>query len=90
MSQGVRYQLWIAAAASVIFFTNLGATGLWDMDEALYTTCAREMLDRGNVIVPWFNGAMFPEKPPLMFWTMMGGFELLAASTNWAPGSSRP
>jgi 4-amino-4-deoxy-L-arabinose transferase-like glycosyltransferase len=76
MSQVVRYQLWIAVAASVIFFTNLGAAALFDMDEALYTTCAREMLERGNLIVPWFNGAMFPEKPPLMFWTMMGGFEL--------------
>jgi 4-amino-4-deoxy-L-arabinose transferase-like glycosyltransferase len=79
MSQGVRYQLWIVAAASVIFFTNLGSTGLWDMDEALYSTCAREMLDGrtgGNLIVPWFNGDMFPEKPVLMFWTMMGGYKL--------------
>ena len=76
MSRLVRYQLWIAAAAGVIFFTNLGGAALFDMDEALYATCAREMLERGNLIVPWFNGAMFPEKPPLMFWTMMGGFEL--------------
>ncbi len=76
MSRLVRYQLWVAVAASVIFFTNLGGAALFDMDEALYGTCAREMLDRGNLIVPWFNGAMFPEKPPLMFWTMMGGFEL--------------
>jgi 4-amino-4-deoxy-L-arabinose transferase-like glycosyltransferase len=72
----VRYQLWIAATAGAIFFTNLGAAALFDMDEALYATCAREMRDRGNAIVPWFNGAMFPEKPPLMFWTMMGGYEL--------------
>ena len=50
------------------------------MDEALYTTCAREMLERGNWIVPWFNGEMFPEKPPLMFWTMMGGFELFGVN----------
>lgn len=76
MSQQVRYQLWIAAAACVIFFTHLGAAGLWDMDEALYTSCAREMVERGDWVVPWFNGEMFPEKPPLMFWTMMAGFEL--------------
>ncbi|MCD4726945.1 MAG: glycosyltransferase family 39 protein, partial [Pirellulales bacterium] len=76
MSQQIRYQLWIAAAASVIFFINLGDAGLWDMDEALYTSCAREMFDRGDWVVPWFNGQMFPEKPPLMFWTMIAGFEL--------------
>ena len=80
MSRLVRYQFWIAAAASVIFFTNLGGAALFDMDEALYSTCAREMLDRGNLIVPWFNGEMFPEKPPLMFWTMMGGFELFGVN----------
>jgi 4-amino-4-deoxy-L-arabinose transferase-like glycosyltransferase len=80
MSQLVKYQLWVALAAGVIFFTNLGATALFDMDEALYATCAREMLDRGNAIVPWFNGSMFPEKPPLMFWTMMGGFKLFGIS----------
>ncbi len=44
MRQEVRYQLWIAAAAGVIFFTNLGGPALFDMDEALYSTCAREML----------------------------------------------
>lgn len=80
MSQQLRYQLIIAAAASVIFFINLGATGLWDMDEALYTTCAREMFDRGDWVVPWFNGQMFPEKPPLMFWTMIAGFELFGVN----------
>lgn len=80
MSQLVRYQLWVVAAACVIFFTNLGATALFDMDEALYATCAREMLGRDNWIVPWFNGELFPEKPPLMFWTMMAGFELFGVT----------
>ena len=45
------------------------------MDEALYASCAREMFQRGDWVVPWFNGHMFPEKPVLMFWTMMAGFE---------------
>ena len=76
MPQQVRYQLWIVAAAGLIFFTNLGGAALWDMDEALYTSCAREMFQRGDWVVPMFNGHMFPEKPPLMFWTMIGGFEL--------------
>jgi 4-amino-4-deoxy-L-arabinose transferase-like glycosyltransferase len=80
MSQTVRYQFWIVVAASVIFFTHLGSTALFDMDEALYTTCAREMLGRDNLVVPWFNGTMFPEKPPLMFWQMIGGFELFGVN----------
>ena len=74
------YQLAIVAAACTIFLPNLGRTGLWDMDEALYASVAREMFQRGDWVVPWFNGQLFPEKPPLMFWTMMGGFELFGVN----------
>jgi len=80
MGEQVRYQFWIVAAAVVIYFTHLGGTALWDMDEALYASCAREMFQRGDWVVPWFNGHMFPEKPVLMFWTMMGGFELFGVN----------
>ena len=80
MSDQLRYQLWIVAAAAVIFLVDLGGAGLWDMDEALYTTCAREMIARNDLVVPWFNGQMFPEKPPLMFWGMMAGFQLFGVN----------
>ncbi|MCE5266875.1 MAG: glycosyltransferase family 39 protein [Planctomycetaceae bacterium] len=73
-------QLIIVATACIIFLPSLGATRLWDMDEALYSTVAREMFQRGNWIVPWFNGELFPEKPPLMFWTMMAGFPLFGVT----------
>ena len=76
MRQQFFHQLWIVAAASVVFFTNLGGPGLWDEDEPIYASCAREMLQRGDWVVPVYNGQMFPDKPPLMFWTMIGGFKL--------------
>ncbi len=76
MSQLVRHQLWIAAAAAVIFFTNLGATALWDEDEPLYASCAREMMERGDWVVPMYNGDVFPDKPPLMFWLMISGYSI--------------
>jgi len=78
--QQLRHQLWIAAAAAVVLFTNLGAAALWDEDEPLYASCAREMLQRGDWVVPTFNGEMFPEKPPLMFWLMMGCFRLFGVT----------
>ncbi|HLA83548.1 MAG TPA: glycosyltransferase family 39 protein, partial [Thermoguttaceae bacterium] len=63
----------IVTIGAVVFFTNLGSAALFDMDEALYATCAREMAQRGDWVVPWFNGQMFPDKPPLMYWLMMLG-----------------
>jgi 4-amino-4-deoxy-L-arabinose transferase-like glycosyltransferase len=76
MPQNIRYQIWIALAAGVIFFTCLGTAGLWDEDETLYAACAREMMERGDWVVPMFNGHLFPDKPPLMYWTMMAGFKI--------------
>ncbi len=67
-------------AAAAMFLANLGAAALWDEDETFYATIAREMADRGDWIVPTFNGSLFPEKPPLMFWLMMGSFKLLGVS----------
>ncbi len=80
MHQQLRHQLWIVAAAAVVLFTNLGAVALWDEDEPLYASCAREMLQRGDWVVPTFNGEIFPEKPPLMFWLMMGSFQLFGVT----------
>lgn len=80
MRQHLRHQLWIVTAAAVVLFTNLGAAALWDEDEPLYASCAREMLQRGDWVVPTFNGEIFPEKPPLMFWLMMGSFHLFGVT----------
>ncbi len=66
--------------AGAICFVNLGVTGLWDLDEALYTSIAREMSVRGDWVVPTFNTGVFYDKPPLMFWLMMGSFKVLGAS----------
>ena len=70
----------IVAAACTIFLPNLGRTGLWDMDEPIYASVAREMFQSGDWVVPLFNGQVFLEKPPLMFWTMMAGFELFGVN----------
>ena len=76
MRRQLVHQLWIAAAAVVICFTTLGGAALWDEDEPLYATCAWEMLQRGDWVVPYYNGEMFPDKPPLMFWMMIAGYEI--------------
>ena len=63
-----------------MYLANLGATGLWDNDETIYSSIAREMAVRGDWIVPTFNGALFPEKPPLVYWLSMGSFNFLGVS----------
>ena len=64
MSQNARHQLWILLSAGLIFFTCLGTAALWDEDETWYASCAREMYERGDWVVPRYNGDIFFDKPP--------------------------
>ncbi|MBN1910653.1 MAG: glycosyltransferase family 39 protein [Pirellulales bacterium] len=76
MRQMLSHQAWIVLVGLIVFFTNLGSAALFDMDEAIYASSAREMAQRGDWVVPYFNGQMSPDKPPLMFWMMMLGTAL--------------
>lgn len=64
-----RAHFWIVAlAAAAVFFVNLGAPRLWDEDEPKNAVCAREMLERGDWIVPTFNQQLRTDKPILLYW----------------------
>jgi len=80
MPTSLRQQVSLAAIAAAMFFVNLGSTHLWDVDEAIFTQAAREMYDRGDAVTPYFNGEVFPDKPAMMYWLMMSGFELFGTS----------
>jgi 4-amino-4-deoxy-L-arabinose transferase-like glycosyltransferase len=70
----------IVAAAALVFFVNLGRASLFDEDEAIHATCAREMFEQDQWVVPSFNGRMFPDKPPLMFWMMMAAYRVFGVT----------
>ncbi len=76
----MRSPLLLAAIAALVFFTHLGATHLWDVDEAIFSQAAKEMFARGDSVVPYFNGQVFPDKPALMYWFMIGAYELFGTT----------
>ena len=76
MLKRMRPPLVLATIAAAMFFTNLGATHLWDVDEAIFAQAAKEMHQRGDAVVPYFNGQVFPDKPALMYWAMINAYEL--------------
>lgn len=65
--RGWHYLLLIAIGA-IMFLLNLGGASLWDVDEGRNTTCAHEMLEADNWIVPTFNGKLRVDKPALLYW----------------------
>lgn len=80
MPKSWREGLLLVALCAIVFLTQLGATHLWDDDEGFFAETAREMLERGDLVVPWFNGELFAHKPPFMYWMMMGAYRVLGVN----------
>lgn len=68
------------AVAALMFLTRLGATPLWDRDEPRNAGCAREMMLRGDWVVPTFNDALRTDKPILHYWLMIAAYRLFGDS----------
>jgi len=66
----------IAVVAGVIFFTNLGTEKLWDRDEPRNAWCAREMMQRGDLITPIFTDEIRDAKPILQYWFIISAYQV--------------
>lgn len=64
----------VLLAAGLLFFINLGKSSLWDEDEPKNAECGREMLERGDWIVPTFNYDLRTDKPILLYWLMLTAY----------------
>jgi 4-amino-4-deoxy-L-arabinose transferase-like glycosyltransferase len=64
----------IVALALTLNLAGNGRNSLWDRDEPRYAGCTREMIARGDWILPSFNGEPRFHKPVLIYWLMRFGF----------------
>lgn len=60
----------ILALTLPLFLVGLGDRPIWIPLEARYALVAREMLEGGRWILPHLGGEMYPDKPPLLFWSI--------------------
>jgi len=61
----------VSAMCSLLLLFRLGDSLLWDVDECRNARCTAEMLDRGDLVVPTFNGELRTHKPILLYWLTM-------------------
>ena len=76
-------------AAAVIVWAALIAAGLLvrpplPVDETRYLAVAWDMWRDGHYLVPHLNGIPYHHKPPLLFWLITAGWEVLGVSEAWA------
>ena len=58
----------LALYCAVLFFWNLGAAPLTDVDEGAFSEATREMLARGDFVTTYLNGELRFDKPILTYW----------------------
>jgi 4-amino-4-deoxy-L-arabinose transferase-like glycosyltransferase len=70
----------VLCLAAIPYFTRLGASSLWDANEAFYTETPREMIESGDLANPSFNYQPRFNKPPLSYWIVAAFYKLFGVS----------
>jgi 4-amino-4-deoxy-L-arabinose transferase-like glycosyltransferase len=74
--------LLLAVIAGLLFFSRLRAP-LLEPQEARYAEIPRQMLREGRFLVPTLHGQDYLDKPPLLYWAVMGSYRLFGVH-DWA------
>src|SRR2546427_34439 len=70
-------RLWpLVGSCALLLLLGVSPWGLWERDEGRYADVAREMLARRDFITPRINGAVFLDKPPLVYWVTAASLAL--------------
>ncbi len=74
-----RRRLALSALVLITLFISFFKTGgflLFDVDEAVFSEAAREMVETGDLITPTYNYEPRYDKPILIYWLMSAAFKL--------------
>lgn len=63
-----------------LYASNIGGVSIYILDEAKNAGCAREMFEKGELIVPTFNDVLRTDKPPLHYFFMMLSYALFGVN----------
>ena len=79
-------QMWIVSIlglfflSAIAFLSHLGDIGLIDKTEPMFVEAARQMQVTGDWITPYWNGETRFDKPPLIYWLMVIGFQVVGVN----------
>ena len=68
--------------AGLLFFSRLRAP-LLEPQEPRYAEIPRQMLAKGRLLTPIFNGQAYLDKPPLLYWSVMSAYAAFGVH-DWA------
>ena len=74
----------IVLAVYILYFHNIWAYKLMDVDETRYIDMARRMFYKKDFLTLYLNGEYFFEKPPLYFWLESLSFAIFRTVSEWS------
>ncbi|ACO04252.1 MULTISPECIES: glycosyltransferase family 39 protein [Persephonella] len=80
MNRDLAAALFVFISSFIIFSANIGGLSIYSLDEAKNAECAREMLERADLIVPTFNYQLRTDKPPLHYYFMMISYSIFGVN----------
>jgi 4-amino-4-deoxy-L-arabinose transferase-like glycosyltransferase len=63
-------------ACVVVHILGTWSLPLIDRDEPRFAEASREMIERGNYVVPYFNNQLRLDKPPLTYWAQIASYHI--------------
>jgi len=75
-----RPQRSIICLSLLLLLTGTWILPLTDRDEARFSEASREMIQRGDYVVPWFNGEWRLYKPVLIYWCQIASYKVFGAN----------
>lgn len=74
-------KLWLIVALAILSIgANFWGFPIYILDEARNSACAMEMMQRGDWVVPTFNGELRTDKPPLHYFFMMASYKVFGVN----------
>jgi 4-amino-4-deoxy-L-arabinose transferase-like glycosyltransferase len=71
--------LWLLVLPSLLLYPALGFD-LFEPDETRYAQLPREMLQRGEWVIPYLQGEPYLDKPPLVYWLVILSYRAFGVS----------
>lgn len=72
----------LVGLAALAYVVGLGASSIWDANEAFYVETPREMIERGDYVTPTFNYEPRINKPVLSYWVVAGLYQVFGVSVT--------
>jgi 4-amino-4-deoxy-L-arabinose transferase len=72
--------LFLIVLTFILAFSLQGVRGIWQPDEGYYVGISVQMTHEGQYLIPKLNEEVFLDKPPMLYWGIVGGMKLFGQS----------